>query len=322
MYRLIMVPTDGSDLSRHAIPLALAVARPAKAVIHLVSVLDETVIAPIYGVPVAVSGTPGGLLFPADPTPEMWQARRDTHRSALREFAGRLAADSGVTVTTAVEEGNVAETLRDHAESQHADLIIMATHGRSGLARAILGSVADALIRSSPCPVLLARPHGDLPRDGEAASITHVLVPLDGTAESDTIVPRAADLAAATGARSTLMYVSNPEILSGVAAPEALLDPVAMQRSEEAEHAHLARMAELFRTHAGDAAGTVATTLLRERVATEAVIDYAGTHAVDLIAMTTHARHGLARLMLGSTATSVLKKTKLPLLLARPTMAA
>lgn len=316
MYRVVMVPTDGSDWSRHAIPLGLAVAIPAKATIHLVSVLDAAFTAPIYGVPIATGGLTSGALLEPDAIPEVWDARREAQRGALREFADRLAAESGVMVTASLEDGDVADALRRYAESHDVDIVVMATHGRGALARAVLGSVADALVHSSPCPVLLARPHGNLPREWEAASIAHVLVPLDGTAESDTIVPWVADLSAVTGARCTLMYVSHPEILSGIAAPDALLDQVAAQRSEDAEQAHLERMAELFRARAGN----VSTKLLHVRAPADAIIEYAGTHAVDLIAMATHARRGLARLMLGSTASTLLNKTRLPMLLARPDM--
>ena len=317
MYRVVMVPTDGSDWSRHAIPLGLAVAIPAKATIHLVSVFDAGFAAPIYGVPIAAGGLTSGALLEADAIPEVWDARRETQRDALREFADRLAAESGVTVTASLEDGDVADALRRYAESHDVDIVVMATHGRGALARAVLGSVADALVQSSPCPVLLARPHGNLPREREAASIAHVLVPLDGTAESDTIVPWVADLSAVTGARCTLMHVSHhSELLSGIAAPDALLDRAATQRSEDAEEAHLEHTAELFRARAGN----VSTELLHARAPADAIIEYAGTHAVDLIAMATHARRGLARLMLGSTASTLLNKTRLPMLLARPDM--
>jgi nucleotide-binding universal stress UspA family protein len=317
MYRVVMVPTDGSEWSRHAIPLALAVARPAKAELHLVAVLEPTFEAPIYGVPIASVGWTGAVLMDTDASGESRAARREAQASALREFAERLAADAGVAVTASLEEGDIVTELRRHAETRGADLIVMATHGRGGLARAVLGSVADAVVHSVSCPVLLARPHGELPPESEAASIAHMLVPLDGSVESDTIVPRAAELSAVTGARCTVAYVSHPELLGGIAAPAAMLDPAAARRGEDAEKEHLERMAELFRARSTAAVDTV---LLRVKTPADAIVDYAGTHAVDLIAMTTHARHGLSRLMHGSTATALLSRTRLPMLLARSDM--
>ena len=311
-----MVPTDGSEWSRHAIPMALAVARPAKAHVHLVAVLEATFDAPIYGVPIASVGWNSGVLLDPDISDEARAARRSEQESALHSFAERLAADAGVTVTPSLEEGDVAPALLRHATSHDVDLIVMATHGRSGIARAVMGSVADEVVRGAPCPVMVARPHGALPREAEAATIRHMLVPLDGSAESDTIVPHAAQMSAATGARCTLLYVSHPEVFSGVAAPEALLDPTDARRSDAAEEEHLGRMAELFRTRST----RVSTAVVRVKAATDAIIDYAGSNSVDLIAMTTHARRGLERIMLGSTATALLNKTRLPMLLARADM--
>jgi nucleotide-binding universal stress UspA family protein len=313
MYRNMMVPIDGSDWSRHAIPLALAVARPARATLHLVSVLDAAFDAPIYAVPIASVGPAGGVLLNPDILTDTAAARREVNEAALRTFAERLGADTGVTVTASLEEGDIVGALRRYAEVRDIDLVVMATHGRTGLARAVLGSVADALLHAIPCPMLLARPHGELTSEHEPASITHLLVPLDGSVQSDAIVSDAAELAALTGARGTLLNVSHPELLSGIAAPEALLDPAAKQRSDHAETAHLERMAELFRAHSS----RVSVVTLREQTPTDAIVDYAATHAVDLIAMTTHARHGLARMMLGSTATALLHRTRLPMLLKR-----
>jgi nucleotide-binding universal stress UspA family protein len=312
-----MVPTDGSEWSRHAIPLALAVARPAKADVHLVAVLEPTFDAPIYGVPIASAGLTSAELLDPDVSEEARGSRRSAQESALRTFAERLAVEASVPVTASLEEGDVAPALLGHARSHDVDLIAMATHGRSGLARALMGSVADELLRAAPCPVLLARPHGALPPEAEAATISHVLVPLDGSAESDTIVTHVAQLSAVTGARCTLLYVSHREVLVGVRAPDALVDPAAARRSDADEEAHLERMAELFRARA---TGGVSTEVLRVKSPADAIVDYAGSHAVDLIAMTTHARRGLERIMLGSTATTVLKKTRLPMLLARADM--
>lgn len=312
MYSVVMIPTDGSDWSRHAIPLALAVARPAKATLHVVSVLEPTFTAPIYGVPIAGGGLTGAVLVDPSVPAEAKSAHRNAQEAALRTFAEQLAEASGVAVTASLQEGDVAEALRRYTEAHDVDLVVMATHGRGGLARAVLGSVADALLHAVRCPLLLTRPHGELPREGEAASITHVLVPLDGTAESGVILTHASELAAMTGARCTLLHVSRPEVLKGVVAPDALRDPEAAQRREEADEAYLERMAELVRARTS----AVSTALIHVRTPTNAIIDYAGTHAVDLIAMTTHAPRGFERVMLGSTATALLKKTRLPMLLA------
>ena len=316
MYRVVMVPTDGSEASRQAIPLALAVARPSGATVQLVAVMEAGFAAPIYGVPIASGGFTSGAV--ADPVLllEALESERTSQRHALDEFARHLATDAGVAVTATVAEGDVVGTLSRHAKANAADIIVMATHGRGGVGRALLGSVTDALIRAVACPVLVARPHGTFSRESEPAKIAHVLVPLDGSPESDLVVGHAAEVAHVTGARCTLLYVSHPEILRGIAAPDAVLDPAWTQRGEDAAQAHLDQAADLFRTRSIE----VSTTVVRSDNPKTAIIQHAGTHAVDLIAMATHARHGLARMMLGSTATSVLHETQLPMLLLNATL--
>jgi nucleotide-binding universal stress UspA family protein len=313
MYRNVMVPTDGSDLSRHAIPLALAVARPANAVVHLVAVQGPSFEAPVYGIPLDGVGWTGGVAVDPDLDAEVRAARREGRESALRDFANRLAAEAGLSVTASLREGDIAPSLAAYAESHDIQLIVMATHGRGGLGRALLGSTADALVRSAPCPVMLARPHGELAHEAEPASIAHILVPLDESPASETVIPHAAAVAALTGARCTLVHASHRELASGIAAPEALLDPNAMAHVEEAERARLERVAEPLRARGV----RVATEVLHVKARVDAIVEYAGTHAVDFIAMTTRAQHGLARLMRGSTATALLHRTLLPMLLAR-----
>lgn len=308
-----MVPTDGSEASLHAIPLALAVAQPAQATLHLVAVMEAAFVAPIYGVPIAAGGWTGGALADLAATADLQTSQRTTQERALREFAERIAADAGVTVVPILAEGDVVTALRSHAERRAVDLVVMTTHGRSGIGRALLGSVTDALLGTVSCPLLISRPHGTLPTAYRPATLTHVLVPLDGSPESDRVLGHVRELAELTRARCTLLHLRHPEILSGIAAPDALLDARAEQTGVDAEEAHLARHADLFRERGID----VSTAVMRAKDVKAALIEYAGTHAVDLIAMATHARHGLARMMRGSTAAALMHETRLPMMLVR-----
>jgi nucleotide-binding universal stress UspA family protein len=313
MYRVIMVPSDGSALSTHAIPLALALARPVNAIIRIVGVFETPPVAAIYGTPVATGTLTGGVVG-LEAMEEERAARRDAQADELSELARQLSTSGGVIVETAVEEGQVVDALRRYATSHHVDMIVIATHGRSGIGRAVLGSVADALIRSVRCPVLLARAHGESRiTSTEPASVRHVLVPLDETPEGDAIVEHAVTLAAVTGARCTLLHVSGARLLSGINAPDALVDPETRQRVEDGARAYLERAAETFR-----ARGIDTSTIVRCGAnPADAIIEYASTEAVDLLAMATHGRHGIQRLALGSVATELLKRTLLPMLLVR-----
>ena len=315
MYRVVMVPTDGSDASLHAIPLALAIARPSNAAVHLVTVMDAAVVAPIYGVPIAAGGWISGALVDPGALTDADALSRQSQQRALHEFAERVAMDAGVTVVPSLIEGDVVESLQRYAEAQAVDLVVLTTHGRGGIGRALFGSVTDSLMGRVSCPVLVARPHGSLPTPYAPATISHVLVALDGSPESDRVLPHVATVAEVTGARCTLLHLRHPEILSGIPAPETLLDPDSERRDEDDERAHLDRHASLFRERGID----VSMVVLRARSVKSALIEYAGTHAVDLVAMATHARHGLERMMLGSTATALLHETRLPMLLFRST---
>ena len=313
LYRVVMVPTDGSEASRQALPLALAIAKSSQSTLHVVAVMEPHLDVPIYGVPIAGGSLTAAHL--ADPARAQVSdaSRQQNEQRSLEALASRVAADAGVDTRAKLAEGEVVDALRDYVRANAVDLIVMSTHGRSGIGRAVLGSVADALLRAVTCPLLLARPHGREVAEYTPASITHVLVPLDGSAESDTIVRHATEVAELTGARCTLLHVRHPEVLPGVTAPDALVDPEASLRDLEDAKNHLERFADLLRARSV----RVSTVVLPPKNATAAIIEYAGTNAVDLIAMTTHARHGMARLMLGSTATSLMQATRLPLLLLR-----
>src|SRR5205823_6503664 len=139
MFRSLLVPLDGTPFGEHALPLAAGVARRSGAAVHLVHV-------------------PGGS----------GEAPRGRERAYLAEAAGRLVVRApGVTVGTRVLEGAGAEGLADallkHAGEVGADLLVLSSHGRSGLARWWLGSVADDLVRRTAVPLLLAHTADEQP---------------------------------------------------------------------------------------------------------------------------------------------------------------
>jgi nucleotide-binding universal stress UspA family protein len=129
LYKRIMVPLDGSDLARTALPHALELCRALSATLVLLHVRD------------ARQGSP------------------EASRRFL-DFTRRQYANDGVTIETLVREGPVAEAIVRAADQEQIDVIAMATHGRSGLQRAVYGSVAEQVLRSSARPVLLVRVPG------------------------------------------------------------------------------------------------------------------------------------------------------------------
>ena len=297
MYQALMVPLDGSEFGRHAIPWALAVAEPAGARVDLVHVLP-----PLYGM---------GVVDETLATAEVMEAQRETAEQSLSDLADRLQIGTGVPFSAAVEDGAIADALARHADVNGVDLIVMTTHGRTGFARAVLGSVSDAVVRHGGRPVLLARPNRHPPEEHEPAAVSEVLILLDGTAASEAIVDHAIEVCRLTGAACTLLHVVVPELLpTGVAAPSALSDQRATAADERTAETYLASRAERLRA----ARLPLTTAVVRHLDLAEGVLEYCASHPVSLIAMATRGRGGVERAVLGSVTDALLHKTQLPIL--------
>jgi nucleotide-binding universal stress UspA family protein len=137
MYDRIVVPTDGSVGSAHVALQAIDLAETYGATIHVLHIVDETVQALIAGF-------------------EDEEEFEDRGRDAVERVAG-MARHHGVDVVTAIETGNPAEGIVDYADEIDADLIVSGTHGRSGVKRRLIGSVAENVVRQARCPVMTVR---------------------------------------------------------------------------------------------------------------------------------------------------------------------
>lgn len=138
MYRRILVPTDGGDGTDAALEHALDLAETYGAELHAVYVVD------VASVPAEVSAA------------QILGALQQAAETALSDLAD-AAERAGVETTTAVVEGSPARGITDYAADEQVDLIVMATHGRRGLDRYLLGSVTERVVRTSPVPVLTVR---------------------------------------------------------------------------------------------------------------------------------------------------------------------
>jgi nucleotide-binding universal stress UspA family protein len=150
MYHRLVVALDGSELAKRALPYAEALAERFASVLYLVRGLRPP------GTLVPAASMPGA---PVDPV----AAVGDDPQEAVGYLQGvaRRLADRGLKAECAVPEGPPAEALVAFAFDVEADLIAMTTHGRGGLRRLVLGSVADGVVRRAPCPVLLVRVGND-----------------------------------------------------------------------------------------------------------------------------------------------------------------
>lgn len=145
-YQHILVPLDGSELAELALDDAFTLAKMSNAEVTLLQV-----ISPIEHVIVDAASHP---IF----IDQQWEAQRTLALSYLHDICKRTGCDE-LTIHRVVEMGLPAETIIDYARSHPIDLIVMATHGRSGLQRWVFGSVADKVLRGAETPVLLVRAH-------------------------------------------------------------------------------------------------------------------------------------------------------------------
>ena len=298
----ILLPLDGSGFSEHALPAALDLTRRLQGRLHLVHVHE----------PPAALPPQGGLLVEA----ELGRALRDREEQYLRDLAARCVAEAGVTPRTELLEGPVATALAGYSHDAGIDLVVMTTHGRGGISRAWVGSVADALLRRSAVPVLLLRPQ-EGKDSAPPLACRHILVTLDGSPLAEGILEPLALFTRLYQPRlSLLRVVPSLQVVTEPRSTVAVLsqDPAAVEHAVAAARDYLEGMAAPLRRRGLE----VETAVQVHSVAAVAILDYAATHAVDTVAMATHGRGGWSRVALGSVADKVMRGTLMPVILYRP----
>jgi len=157
MYKKIMVPLDGSDLAENVLPHVKAIASGSQVEqVVLVRVVDP------LGYPIMVRAH-GEFGIPEKNGKQIQQERRKDAETYLQEMEKQVKAE-GLKVGSAVLEGEIAETLIQYATKNAVDLIVMSTHGRSGISRWLLGSIAGRMVSHSCVPVLMVRAPGCEPK--------------------------------------------------------------------------------------------------------------------------------------------------------------
>jgi nucleotide-binding universal stress UspA family protein len=144
MFKRILVPLDGSQFAEGALTHAQMLAECGGGEVELLRVAVH----------------PSSYVYVSDPAAlaDLYDSDRAHCEDYLSKVAGRVREATHVKVTTAVLEGIVADAVLDYAEDTNADLIVMSTHGRTGMERWLLGSVAEKVVRGAKMPVLLVRP--------------------------------------------------------------------------------------------------------------------------------------------------------------------
>lgn len=311
MYRSILVPLDGSLLSEQSLPLACELARRSGALLRLAYVHQA-----VNADPISIAGMPV--------IDQQMHSLGKAHEHAYLEYLhDRLATTFDLPIAIAVldaaestdqtnHDRSVPQMLAQYAAATTTDLIVMTTHGRGGIARLWLGSVADQLVHLSTLPLLLVRPQQNLKAVADLASIHQILIALDGTESAEHILLSARTLGELTHAEYTLLHVVEPH--TRLFSTPIDVEMHSSQQQQALAQRYLDHKAWPFR-----AAGAHVQIDVRmaEQVAV-AILEGACEHHADLIAIATHGNRGIARLLLGSVADKVLRGTTLPVLLCRP----
>ena len=322
MLKRILVPLDGSPLAESALTVAVRIAHTSDGTIVLLRVIGvSTTYTPyVYGSDMAQS-------------PELAQDLMDMEQENAEKYLAeiaRLDILAGIQVESTVIPGSAGIAIIDTAKEEKVDLIVMSSHGETGFKRLALGSVGQYVSRHSPVPVLILQGDGSTPLSAfpdpkhPLRSIT-ALVALDGSELAEASLEPAAYLVAAlaTPAQGTLL-------LSTVANKQAdrIKHGTEEYMRDEAKK-YLIGIGERFQgSDIGKLNLAIEWSIEESKDVANALIEAAESGKViessheftgcDLIAIATHGRGGLKRLMAGSVTENVLGSTKLPMLIVRP----
>jgi nucleotide-binding universal stress UspA family protein len=281
--RTILCPTDFSPLGNTAIPYAVLLAGLLRAKLVLLHVMTKAEQRAL-----AVSSP---LRLRAGCVDELRRLVIET-TDTFKDLVG----ETNVLTDFIVEEGGApAQSVAHHAAAQKADLVVMATHGRSGFARELMGSVAERVVLDAPCPVIALRLPPTSPPDRALLhpKIQRVLVPTDLSEQSLRALPIAEAVARPFKATVTALYVIQEGVPTAAAA--ALRQFMDMNYN-----------GKLPVTHA-----------VREGEPAENIVNYALHFKMDLIAMTTQGRNEIRDRLLGTTTERVMRLAPCPLLVVK-----
>ena len=300
----ILVPLDGSALAEQALAWAATLSRELPAELVLLR----------------------AVLVPPEAQDILDQAgaKRDALLDQLEaEAVDYLTAqveplkDAGLSARYTIEHGPAAEAIVDSVRRMSIRQIVMATHGYSGIKRWTHGSVAERVLQTASVPVLLVRAQDEDKRGDwrQPMPCQRILVPLDGSRMAEQVLPMVTTIAQALDAELILFQVPIAHVYGWMTGEWFLPVQAVLDTAEHDAQAYLSHIA----THLPGLAVRVSTTTKIGSVAA-CIIDYAESNQIDLIAMCTHGRTGLARWALGSVADHVLRAGNTPILLVRATL--
>jgi len=282
-FKRILVPLDGSELAERALVPALALATVMPAKLFFIRV----------AIPLSVNLDP--KLYQ-----RIIELRQNEAKRYLRSIQSRFSS-SPVEIEFQVVVGRAARSIINFAQEKEFDLIVMSSHGRSGVNRWIYGSVANKVLHNAPCAKAIIHPQVII----ESFSIKRILVPLDGSSIAEQALEPALALAEAVSAELIFLRVTTLPHISKLPVPGwPGLDAV-MDAAEQEANAYLKGVHAAVGDSPVSASSETATGL-----AAEGIIDFADSQQVDLIVMCSHGRSGIERWAFGSVTEKVLRGAK------------
>jgi nucleotide-binding universal stress UspA family protein len=301
MFRTLVVPLDGSPLAERAVPYAVRLAQAWQARL----VIMQAVLAPATGSVDSVNWERLQLDAISD--------AHDYLAELAESFSGQLAA-----MEIATPYGRAVDKILETVDVFGADAVVMATHGRTGFAHVLYGSVTEAVLArgSKPVFVVYARP-GEAPAPVFSPQNARLLVPQDGSEYDAPALRTALDMLGARGEIVLVSVVAPPEdVVRDTSSGHvvAFVDQQEEARTREARD-YLASVAEPLR----QAPASIGVTVdVRVGDPASGISLAALDHQADLIVMATHGRTGIRRAVLGSVAGTVLRSGPTPVLLVHP----
>lgn len=299
MFKRILVPLDGSALSERALAPALKIGELEGSLVMLLR-------APVAEVSMIPEVAGFGSYNLRNLTEVIEEARHEA--KAYVAQLNQSSAKPNLAVESLVVEGEAAEVILATAREKQADLIVMSTHGYSGINRWVMGSVTERVIAHAPCPVLVIR--ADKP-------ITRMLIPLDGSELAERAMLPGLEIAAAFGAEVEFFRAIQPVPMENIHELEKAERGLGMQLQDswlEAAGEYLKRQVELAQRR-----GLTAKAVVRTGSAASTLLDYAEAMEIDAVAMATHGRSGLQKWLYGSVTEKVLRASHAyAMLIVRP----
>ena len=294
MHKKILVALDGSQPSEQILPYARHLAKRLNIPVALLQVIEPEALIPL------VAGKP-------ERYPEVLAAQRGTIGAYLNRVA--TSFPNSRSVDCLVEVGKPAEIIADKAAAETGTLIAMTTHGRSGIQRWLLGSVAEKVLHAASNHLLLVRAKET--GSPEETLWKSILVPLDGSELAESVIPDVIELAKKMGVEIILARAFRfplNDYGEGYGSDEGVWD---MVRDDARNY-----LEEKVKQLQSKGAERV-TSLLLEGYAAGSIIDLAQKTPESLIAMCTHGRSGVGRWVLGSVTDRVVRHSGDPVLVIR-----